>query len=248
MKKALLVGESWVIHMIHQKGFDSFTTTEYHKAATEFTAALKSGGWEVDHVPAHEVEVGVPSDMSELRAYDLVILSDIGANSMLLSKSVFSHSKPETNRLALIRDWVVQGGGLMMVGGYLSFSGIEAKAMYAKSPIADVLPVKVSESDDRSEHPEGVPVRVHQPHHPALGGVGQEWPNLLGFNRTELHDEAEMLVSVDDHPLISVREVGKGRTAVFTSDMAPHWAPPPFLEWAGYAPMWCALSDWAAGK
>ena len=57
MKKALLVGESWVIHMIHQKGFDSFTTTEYHKAATEFTAALKSGGWDVNHVPAHEVEV-----------------------------------------------------------------------------------------------------------------------------------------------------------------------------------------------
>ena len=25
----LIAGESWTVHSIHQKGFDSFTTTEY---------------------------------------------------------------------------------------------------------------------------------------------------------------------------------------------------------------------------
>ena len=27
--RVLIAGESWVTHSIHQKGFDSFTTTEY---------------------------------------------------------------------------------------------------------------------------------------------------------------------------------------------------------------------------
>ena len=28
-KRVLIAGESWTTHSIHQKGFDSFTTTEY---------------------------------------------------------------------------------------------------------------------------------------------------------------------------------------------------------------------------
>lgn len=248
MKRALLIGESWMIHMIHQKGFDSFTTTEYHKAAIEFSAALRSGGWEVTHVAAHEVEQEVPTHLSGLEQFDLVILSDVGANTLLLTKGVFTHSISEGNRLKVLRAWVNQGGGLLMVGGYLSFAGIDGKAMYRHSPIAEILPVGIEESDDRMEHPDGAEIEVLLPNHPALGGVGAEWPKLLGFNRTIPVDGAEILASIDGHPLISVREVGAGRTAVFTSDMSPHWAPPPFLEWAGYAPMWCALSDWAAGK
>ena len=41
----------------------------------------------------------------------------------------------------LLADWVRAGGRLLMVGGYLSFTGIEAKANYRNTPLADVLPV-----------------------------------------------------------------------------------------------------------
>jgi uncharacterized membrane protein len=135
-----------------------------------------------------------------------------------------------------------------MVGGYLSFAGIDGRARYAESPLADILPVGVSSRDDRQERPESVLPVVVKADHPALRGVGTQWPGLLGYNRTKALDVAEVLVTVDEYPLISVREVGKGRTAVFTSDMAPHWAPPPFLEWAGYSVMWRALSTWVGGK
>ena len=37
------------------------------------------------------------------------------------------------NALALIKEYVSNGGGLLMIGGYLSFTGIEAKANY-KTP------------------------------------------------------------------------------------------------------------------
>ena len=31
--RVLIAGESWTVHSIHQKGFDSFTTTEYAEGA-----------------------------------------------------------------------------------------------------------------------------------------------------------------------------------------------------------------------
>lgn len=246
--KALLIGESWVIHMIHQKGFDSFTTTEYHLAAVEFKAALASGGWDVTHIPAHEIEMSFPSSGDQLASFDAVIISDVGANSFLLTLEVFHRSQAGKNRLAMIRDYVLEGGGLMMVGGYLSFSGVDAKAFYSQSPLSEILPVEVMSTDDRCERPEGVSPVVLDELHPALGGVGTKWPQLLGYNRTRPLDDGKVLVTVGGDPLVSVREVGKGRSVVFTSDMAPHWAPPPFLEWAGYAPLWRALATWVAGK
>ncbi|WP_151476284.1 glutamine amidotransferase [Streptomyces albicerus] len=37
-------------------------------------------------------------------------------------------------------------------------------------------------------------------------------------------------------------------TAAFTSDVAPHWAPPPFLAGEGYAELWDRLVPWLAGS
>lgn len=247
MKKALLVGESWTTHMIHQKGFDSFTTTEYVEGGVEYREALEAGGWQVTHVPAHAVESQFPTSIDALNAYDLVVISDVGANTFLLTRAVFNRSVSEPNRLEVLRQFVLGGGGLLMVGGYLSFSGVDAKANYANSPIAAVLPVGCLEIDDRAEHPEGVQVEVLDAGHSALGGVGEEWPALLGFNRTTAREDALVLARVDGFPLVAVAEAGAGRTGVFTSDMSPHWAPPTFMAWPGYGPLWRALSDWVAG-
>ena len=74
------------------------------------------------------------------------------------------------NRLVALSDWVRQGGALLMVGGYLSFQGIEAKANYGNTPLADVLPVTMEAGDDREEAPQGVrPVVVDS------GSSGREW-------------------------------------------------------------------------
>lgn len=242
--RILLIGESWVIHMIHQKGFDSFTTTEYHLAAKEFKEALVGGGSAVTHLPAHEIEQSFPASAEELRQFDAVVLSDIGANSFLLTNPVFHRGETEVNRLDMIKNYVLSGGGLIMVGGYMSFSGIDAKAGYGRSPLAEILPVDVLTVDDRCEHPEGIVPDVLVEVHPALGGVGSNWPHLLGYNKTVAGSEGQVLVSINGDPLISVREVGEGRVAVFTSDLAPHWAPPQFLDWSGYASLWRALAAW----
>lgn len=232
--------------MIHQKGFDSFTTTEYVEGGQEYLAALRGDGWEATHIPAHMIESRFPATLEELQEFDLIVISDVGANTFLLTRAVFNRSVSEPNRLELIRRYVENGGGLLMVGGYLSFSGVDAKANYANSPVGDILPVEILLTDDRAEHPEGAVVNVLDLGHAALGGVGEAWPSLLGYNRTRAKDAATVLVEVNGDPLVAVHKYGMGRTGVFTSDMSPHWAPPPFMEWQGYAPLWCALSSWVA--
>lgn len=247
-KKVLIAGESWTVHAIHQKGFDSFTTTEYAEGVGWLRAALESGGWTVDYMPAHVAARNFPATADALAAYDCVMLSDIGANTLLLHPETFSKSRVLPNRLEAIRDYVLDGGGFVMVGGYLTFQGIDAKAQYAGSAVEVVLPVVLSRFDDRAERPQGVVPALTRPAHPIVAGVAGDWPALLGYNRTALRDGATLVATVGDDPLIAAQTFGKGRGVAFTSDCGPHWAPPPFVDWAGYAPLWNGIADWAAGR
>ncbi len=246
--KVLVAGESWVKHTVHMKGFDHFHSTEYEEGGTVFIDALAGAGIEVDYVRAHEISGRFPRDRDELAGYDAVILSDVGANSFLLTDETFLRSEVTTNRLAEIAAYVEGGGGLVMVGGYLSFTGIDGRARYAESPLADVLPVTMLDHDDRVEVPQGVTPEVAAAGHPALGGVGEEWPRLLGYNRLHAKDDATVVAKVGDDPLLTVSEYGQGRTAAFASDCAPHWAPPEFVEWRDYAELWSSIILWAGGR
>ena len=49
-------------------------------------------------------------------------------------------------------------------------------------------------------------------------------------------------------PLIAAWSYGEGRAVAFASDCGPHWAPPAFVEWDGYAKLWQNLVGWVAGK
>ncbi len=246
-KTVLIAGESWTVHSIHQKGFDSFTTTEYAEGVGWLRAALETGGWTVDFMPSHVAARSFPSTKADLARYDCVMLSDIGANTLLLHPETFSRSRVLPNRLESIRDYVLNGGGFVMVGGYLTFQGIDAKAQYAGSPVEDILPVTLSRHDDRAERPQGVVAQVTTPSHPIVAGVTGGWPALLGYNKAALRDGADLVVRVGDDPLIAAGQFGSGRSVAFASDCGPHWAPPPFVEWSGYAPLWNGIVGWAAG-
>ncbi len=83
--RVLLCGESWVTHSLHIKGVDSFTTSAYVEGAGQLRAALSASGIEAEYLPGHLVPGQFPGSAGELARYDAVILSDIGANSLLLS-------------------------------------------------------------------------------------------------------------------------------------------------------------------
>ena len=247
MSRVLVAGESWMTHSIHVKGMDSFTTSTYVEGVEPLRRALTERGHEVTHLPAHLVPAAFPVTPEALSAFDVVVLSDIGANSIQLSPKVFEHAKPDSDRLAVLRDWIAGGGGLLMIGGYLSFTGFEGKAAYRNTALHETLPVTLLAEDDRVEHPAGLHADVHEPNHPALGGAGNTWPILLGHNRVVARPDSSVLATLDGDPLVAVSTRGSGRTAVFTSDCSPHWAPAAFCEqWPGYAQVFGGLIEWLA--
>lgn len=245
--RVLIAGESWTVHSIHQKGFDSFTTTEYAEGVRWLKSALEEGGWDVTYQPAHVAARDFPFDAAALSAFDCVMLSDIGANTLLLHPDTFVRSRPLPNRLEAIRDYVLAGGGFVMVGGYLTFQGIEAKARYHGTAVEEVLPVHIEAGDDRAEKPQGVTPKVMDAAHPIVASLGSDWPDLLGYNRIAARDGASVVATLGDDPLIVAGQFGKGRSVAFASDCGPHWAPPAFVEWPGYVTLWQQIVGWTAG-
>ena len=148
----------------------------------------------VTYVPAHRVDPDFPSELTALSQFDVTVLSDVGANTFLLPKRTFTGSEIDPNRLEVLRKYVAGGGGFLMIGGYMSFSGIGGRARYGSSPIADLLPVVLSDGDDRVEVPEGFVATVAEHDHEALSGVPTSWPPLLGYNRLTAKDDTVTLV------------------------------------------------------
>lgn len=247
MKKVLLAGESWMSYTTHVKGFDSFYTSTYETGEKWLVAALEKKGYEVTFLPNHLAAEQFPFTMEELKKFDCVILSDIGSNTLLLPSATFSKSLKMPDRTKLIRDYVLEGGSLLMIGGYLTFSGVDAKGKWHDTPVQEVLPVEVLTVDDRMERCGGVkPVTIKE--HEALKEIKGEWPDVLGYNKTVAKPEAEVVALVEENPFIAFGSYGKGRSAAFTTDCAPHWAPPEFCEWEYYDKLWQGIVDWLTEK
>lgn len=250
-KNVLLAGESWVSAATHIKGFDQFSSVTFHLGAEPLVTALAGSDIDLRYMPSHEAQVNFPSTMDSLSGYDVVVLSDIGSNTLLLHPDTWIRSQRTPNRLALIRDYVRAGGGLMMVGGYYSFQGINGGARYRGTAVEEVLPVEIMSYDDRVEVPEGFIPAVKSKKHPVVAGLGVEWPYLLGFNEVKAKSGAEVIATVSDaygnKPLLVAGRAGKGRSLAWTSDIGPHWLPLEFIAWDGYARLWKQAFAWLAG-
>ena len=135
-----------------------------------------------------------------------------------------------------------------MCGGYLSFAGIYASAKYYRTPIEAILPVNLFTFDDRVELPEGAQPDLVDAGHPIVAGMEAPWPVLLGYNELTVKPDAHLIARVGEHPLLAVRQVGRGRTLAWASDIGPHWCPETFTTWPGYARMWVQAVRWLAQR
>ncbi|HEY0248667.1 MAG TPA: glutamine amidotransferase [Gryllotalpicola sp.] len=241
--RILLAGESWTTYQLHIKGAAGFATGGYGDGFRHLRDFAVAVGHEVDLLPNELVARDFPRSADALAAYDVVVLSDLPSDSLLLAEGVLD-GRPAPDGIDALVAYVAAGGGLLMVGGYMSFAGINGSARYGETELAAVLPVNMSATDDRRERPAGVIPTTVDPDHEVLAGVGGAWPPILGYNRVSVKPEAQTVLMAGADPLLVLGAYGRGRTAAYTSDLAPHWASQDFMVWPALPRLWNNLLNW----
>ncbi len=187
--------------------------------ANYLLGVLRANAIHVRHLsPAHQLSTAVLR-----QGYDAVILSDFSRKKI----SAAAEDK-------LVRQ--VEGGtGLLMIGGWGSFSG--PFGGWHGSRVEKLLPVTCLSRDDRTNLPGGAHVLVKTPH-PMFGALSFDNPPvILGLNdvrpskKSQVVLVARKIVSVGprlildpfEHPLFVIDPDPKRRIAAFTTDVAPHW-------------------------
>lgn len=239
MTEILLVGESWVTVTFEVKGRNVMRDAEYGEAADSFIATLEQAGGNVTYQPCHVAEDDFPRSTEAFDQYDLVILSDVGADTLQITPQVAA-GETDVDRCAVLADWVREGGALGMIGGYMSFAGKGGQARFRATPLADLLPVEIADGDDRVETPSGAAPTTEGI--PGLD-IPEQWPEILGYNRFAATDDASVWATVNGDPFLVVDDAGRGSTFAYATDCAPHWAPEAFLDWEHLSPLWARILE-----
>lgn len=185
-----------------------------------------------------------------------VVVSDVEAKCFNLYPDFFDRSKRtgkvETypDRLDFLKGWVAGGGGLMMLGGWLSFSGAGEVGGWRRSRMAEALPVECIMGEDIVDSSAGFTAEVVKPTHPLVKNLPwKTFPPIFGYNELVARNEPEVIVRVREtgHPLVVAGKYGKGRVFIYASDPAPHWGIN-FELWEGYNAFWQKALRWVKSK
>jgi hypothetical protein len=208
-------------------------------AASYLGGVMAHAGLRFDYVPSGRA---MPRGLAR-RGYGLFILSDYPAANLRAADA------------KAILEAVRAGAGLLMIGGWASFHGLGAG--WDRSPLAEALPVRMLRRDDRvnssepvivqrvADHPIVASLPFHRP--PSVGGYnrvkakGGATTILLGRHLSVAVGRSGGLVAKAGKasPLLVVGAFGRGRTAAFASDAAPHWVGP-LVDWGARRIRACA--------
>lgn len=204
--------------------------TSLTTAASYLAGMMASWGWEFDYVASNQ---SLSQDVLG-GGHNLFIFSDFPAQQ--------ASSEVQT----IVREAVRAGAGLLMLGGWESFHGMGGN--WDGTIIGDLLPVKISSSDDRAncDHPVFLRPKAE---HPIVSGLpwADRPPLIGGFNRVTPRPDAQVVLEgvhaaarqrgstyelevTGTDPLLVVASHGAGRVAAFMSDVAPHWIGP-MVDW-----------------
>lgn len=204
--------------------------TFLNEAASYLAGVMHRAGLAFDYLPSNA------SAIDALRAGKrrLIILSDYPSASL------------EPAGHDLIVNAHRNGAGLLMIGGWESYHGMGGD--WDRSPVADLLPVVMSNDDDRINHDQPALLRCVAEHvittglpwddrPPAIGGYNRFVARpgaltLLEVVRQRVSREGDGFV-VNDRtidPMLVVSEAGPARAACLATDAAPHWVGP-LVDW-----------------
>lgn len=247
--KVLFAGEAIYILTTIFKGWDSFSMGKYIEHGGYFINALVNNGIEVQYIPTNKVAEEFPWTIDDLNKYNVVVISDVGSNTFLISERTMRGERTP-NRLKVIRDYVRKGGGFLMWGGYLSFTGLAGKGFYKNTPIEEILPVNLLEYDDRVEVPEGFLPKIVEKNHPIFKDIPEKWEGwFLSYNRLIPKEGASVLAVIEEYnndPFLVSWEYENGRVVASAVDCAHHGASPTFLNWKSSQTLYANIVKWCA--
>lgn len=192
-------------------------------AARYLAGAMRAAGLRFDYLPSNARFSASPSFRKKYRAY---ILSDY-PNRYLTAAGA--------ERIA---GEVRGGAGLLMIGGWGTFTGADGR--YGRTALAAALPVRCLPRDDRRQGAAAYRMAAAQrseKHFPAFDLASA--PTLAGYNKTLLKPGARQILSVEtlkfgrgntrvsvsaSDPLLVTGRFGAGRVTAYCSDLAPHWS------------------------
>ncbi|PIQ85819.1 MAG: hypothetical protein COV74_07325 [Candidatus Omnitrophica bacterium CG11_big_fil_rev_8_21_14_0_20_45_26] len=180
-------------------------------AACYLYGVLKHAGHKMTHVPPDR---RLSRKMAE-KPFDLIILSD------------YAHANLSRAVESAIEAQVTSGTALWMIGGWASFTGLWGK--YHGTMIEKMLPVRCLTHDDRMNLGSGARL-LQAKRHPLLKGLAlSPAPFVAGYNRVIPKPKSQVILKLRENasgkrnPLLVLGHFGKGKTAAWTSDVAPHW-------------------------
>jgi uncharacterized membrane protein len=185
-------------------------------AADYLRCVLDWHGWQTTHVPAD-------TSLDSLDGpYDIFVISDYPASAM---------GAPVRREIATL---VSRGKGLLMVGGWSSFTGRDGH--YGPTDIGGVLPVECIPEDDRLAEWSGMHLARLGCHEITHGLDWDHPPVICGLNRAKPKPNSTTLVEAYrcavsgtqrtapmKWPLLVVSGHGEGRVSAYLSDLLPHW-------------------------
>ena len=141
---------------------------------------MKKSGIDCSHFAPSQISE-IPSTPNQLSKYDVIILSDVPSSNL------------GNRRMNSIKEYVEGGGGLGMIGGWESFTGLIGN--YKGTPVEEVLPVSCMPSDDRVNDSNGFKM-IRKCNHPILEGLPwHDAPTVCGYNKVVPKNGAKILLT-----------------------------------------------------
>ncbi len=199
--------------------------------------------------PKADLSRGLPDTPEGFDEFDVIILGDVSAAAF------------REYQIKYLREWVEKGGGLMMLGGHDSFSA----GGWRNTPLGQVLPVKMSDSDPQIDAPLLLSVTASGRNHPVFKGI-EEFDSaamrkgkgaLSGCTGTSGARSGAQVLAVGRDPkgktwiVCAAQKFSKGRALAFTADttgkshreLVGFGIPSPWPKFWGQAVRWLAGFD-----
>ena len=223
------------------KGLEIFNYGVWLKTALE-----SDGRNDVNSVPSWDFYKLGPGQYEKiLDEYDVIVFSDVEGKLFQLCPDFFNREEfgkkilTYPDRLRLTLEAVREGKGLMLLGGWYSFTGEIGKGGWGRTLLREAMSVKCLDFEDLIESTEGFYPEITPDGKMFFGESFEDIPPILGYNQTTEISEGKVLIRVKEtgDPLVAIRQLGKGRVLAYTSDPAPHWGLN-FVYWKHYNNFW----------